>query len=42
MGLGQKRNRAPSPLAGGNSGGPVFNAAGECCGIAFQVGTHNC
>eukprot|EP00983_Pelagomonas_calceolata_P037383 1136313-Pelagomonas_calceolata.AAC.5 len=20
----------------GNSGGPVFNAAGECCGIAFQ------
>lgn len=24
-------------INGGNSGGPVFNAAGECCGIAFQV-----
>jgi hypothetical protein len=25
-------------INGGNSGGPVFNARGECCGIAFQVG----
>jgi len=24
-------------INGGNSGGPVFNAAGECCGIAFQA-----
>ncbi len=24
-------------INGGNSGGPVFNARGECCGIAFQA-----
>lgn len=24
-------------INGGNSGGPVFNKRGQCCGIAFQV-----
>jgi len=24
-------------INGGNSGGPVFNSKGECCGIAFQA-----
>ncbi|KAL6759814.1 serine protease [Haematococcus lacustris] len=28
-------------INGGNSGGPVINAKGECCGIAFQALTGN-